>query len=874
MRIRKQVWAHGLLALWLAAAGCAPKFAPPTSAKPSRAPGETTVTNGIGGLGANGGVISNNGSSLSGALTAPASIIGSGGGNIIGSGGGNIIGSGGGNIIGSGGSLRRVLAVFKEAPLAGVTVELRNAAGAVLKDKSGKPFRTTADAKGNYSFKQALPAGTYVLAAILPGNRGEVRAVVPAGRTRVDGGFVSTLTTTYILDRFVSSQADPAKTLAKLPADVEAATRAKAEDALATGTVPTPDELSPRYVVAAVDALRGTSPSFNDQMETVKRLLTVGSISAAVTDGAALSAQLSGPHSFVFGKDGTLYFSEIGNRLVRKLTPDGKIITVAGNGEDRHVDGKGLAAGFTSIGNVGIDLAGNLYVAENYGHYIRKITPDGAVTSWVGTGEDGFADGPGAQAKLGNISDLVTDAAGTVWVLDFENSRLRKVSPDGVVSTVAGDGQFERRDGQGTAASFQMADTIRTNGKLLYVKDNNGIRTVTPEGLVTTVLPTTPDGPGALLGADPAGNIYVGRFSQESFSQELWRVTPDGTAVAVKDDKGKALPAGDVAFAPDGDMILGQPDAIWKVSPAGKVTVLAGGQAQLTNSDASKARFLHPGYVAGDKAGNIYVADIGNNVIRKVAPDGQVSTFAGSGESATKDGQGTAAAFSSVSQLRVDAAGNLYVASERVRKITPDGLVTTLPVTPQFGFDRDAAGNTYTMSGSRLLKITSAGVESALAGMEFSTTESPPPFPTDTGGDGVGPAARFDYVEDLTVGPDGVLYLLDRLMLRKVTADGKVTTLFKTVPPSAVADQDRPETPQSLAIDAKGNFYIYMYDRDGASYITKISPTGTIGRVTLDVTLPGYDGLAGHGLGFNAQGDLIIVDTSNNVLRVVPAAKL
>ncbi|MDB5097908.1 MAG: hypothetical protein JWM80_2329, partial [Cyanobacteria bacterium RYN_339] len=319
------------------------------------------------------GVISNNGASLTvtGLVTAPASVISNNGGTIISD---------------HGGGYR--LQSLVEVPVTGARVMLRDAAGNPVLAPDGQPLVTTTDATGRYGFAGELLPRNYVVGVALAGKKGELTAMVPkqAGPRVADANFVSTLTTRYILDQFVTSQqgTDPLATFDKLPPDVEAATRQKAGAAFAAGSTAVPDDLTPQAIVQTVNDLRRHDRGFDGQMETVRRLLTIGSTTASTTDGPALQAQLGGPLGTAVDAAGNVYIADSGNALIRKLSPAGTISTLAGSGLVGSADGQGTAASFNNPHGIAVDAAGNVFVADSDNRAIRMITPAGLVTTLAG----------------------------------------------------------------------------------------------------------------------------------------------------------------------------------------------------------------------------------------------------------------------------------------------------------------------------------------------------------------------------------------------------------------------------------------------------------------------------------------------------------
>ena len=401
-----------------------------------------------------------------------------------------------------------------------------------------------------------------------------------------------------------------------------------------------------------------------------------------------------------------LYMADSINHTIGKLTPGGVVTTLAGlAGSAGCVDGTGSDARFDSPYGLAVDHAGNLFVAMDVGEFdvtnltsavIRKVTPDGTVTTLAGLAADGTgsADGTGAAAQFNHPTGAAVDVAGNVYVADSENSTIRKVTPDGTVTTLAGLPQsYGSVDGIGSAARFNSPIGVAVDSASnVYVADNwnHTIRKLTPDGLVTTLagLPGqsgTNDGTGSAarffhpcgVAVDSDGNVYVADYANHT----VRKVTPagevttvaglGGTAGSADGTGGAARFNGPFGLTLDGDRNLYVADSgnctIRKVAPDGGVTTLAGmaGSPGSADGTGSGARFYFPRGVALDCSNNLYVADYRNQTIRRVTPGGVVTTLAGLvGICSSTDGPGAFARFSWPSGLAADRAGNLYVADE------------------------------------------------------------------------------------------------------------------------------------------------------------------------------------------------------------------
>ena len=342
------------------------------------------------------------------------------------------------------------------------------------------------------------------------------------------------------------------------------------------------------------------------------------------------------------------------------------VTTLAGNGSQSSVDGTATTASFDSPYGVAVDATGNVYVVA--ASEIRKISPTGIVTTLAGNSTGGSADGTGSAASFNGPIGIAVDAAGYLYIGDTYNNKIRKVSPSGVVTTLAGSGSNGSTDGTGSAATFSQPFGVALDaaGNLYVADQSNKIRKVSPSGDVTT------------LAGSGTGGSADGTGSAASFYY------PSGVAVDA---------AGNVYVT---DYYNSK---IRKISPAGVVTTLAGsGSRSFADGTGAAASFHSPFGVAVDAAGNVYVGDAGNQKIRKITPAGVVTTIAGSGSIGSKDSIGSAASFYNPSGVAVDAAGNVYVAdlyNYKIRKVSPGYGFSISPALPA-GLSIDANG---TISG-------------------------------------------------------------------------------------------------------------------------------------------------------------------------------
>lgn len=323
------------------------------------------------------------------------------------------------------------------------------------------------------------------------------------------------------------------------------------------------------------------------------------------------------------------------------------VTTLAGSGYTDHDNGKGTASGFAMPMGVAVDSSGNVFVADQGNCLIRKIAPDGIVTTLAGSGTIATVDGGGASAAFDFPMGIAVDASGLAYVTDTLGHCVRSVNSNGVVKTIAGQPNVPGAgDGFHSAAAFNQPTGIAVDpAGNLYVADhdNNLIRKIDKDWNVTT-----------LAGQAKVYGSADGTGTAASFSG------PQKIAVDTQ---------GNLFVADTGN------HTIRKITPEGVVTTYAGqaGKPGAVDGKRSEALFNYPDGLAFDSKGNLYVADSGNNAIRKISASGMVSTLAGqAGVTVYADGIGKAGTFKYPMDLTVDRNGCLYVTDgNRVRKIIP-----------------------------------------------------------------------------------------------------------------------------------------------------------------------------------------------------------
>ena len=586
------------------------------------------------------------------------------------------------------------------------------------------------------------------------------------------------------------------------------------------------------------------------------------------TDGSGTNARFFNPTAAAVDGAGNIYVADGGDHTIRKITAGGTVTTLAGSsGHQGSSDGSGSGALFLYPYAVAVDGSGNVYVADSGNHNIRKVTPGGSVSTLAGTaGSPGSTDG--TSALFNTPQGIAVDATGNVYVSDTNNSTIRKITPAGVVSTFAGSpGQTGGSDGTGGSAQFNYPNGLATDAAGdVYVADlgNSTIRKITPGGAVSTLAGSAGqsgsiDGAGgsarfnhpAAVSLDTAGNVYVADTSNQT---------------------------------------------VREISPAGSVTTLAGSPGIGGDADGSgpAASFFYPGGIASTGSGTLYIADTGNHRLRVMASPGAVSTLAGSaGQKGSANGTGGQALFAYPYGISSDGSGHLCVAdsgNNTIREVTTSGVVTTLAGTagvpagssdgvgPAAGFSgpagtaADGNGNIYVADAgnSTIRKITSGGTVTTFAGVADVAGST----------DGTGAAARFNAPNGIAVDSVGNIYVADTKndTIRKITSGGTVTTLAGVAGQTGSGDgaggSARFNGPYAVAVDGAGNVYVTDFFN---STIRKIDTSGTVSTLAGTAGELGYTDATGflarfnqpYGLAVDGSGNVFVADTYNRAIRKV-----
>ncbi len=621
----------------------------------------------------------------------------------------------------------------------------------------------------------------------------------------------------------------------------------------------------------------------------------ISTIAGGLGDGiSALNTSLNFPYATAVDGSGNIYIADNLNHRIRKVTAStGIISTVAGNGIAGY-GGDGSAATLANLNfpmGVTVDGFGNIYIADFSNQRIRKITTStGIISTVAGNGIAAFG-GDGSAATLANLNNpqgVALDVSGNIYIVDRNNHRIRKVTAStGIISTVAGNGiaAFGGDGSASTLANINFPRGVAVDGTgNIYITDqgNLRIRKVTAStGIITTV----------------SGNGIQGYSGDDSVATSAKLFNPIGVAVDG---------AGNIYIADASNHRIRKVTALTGIisTIAGNGTGAYGGD----DSAATLAKLNNPSGITLDGSGNIYIADASNFRIRKITVStGIISSVAGNGSAAYR-GDGSAATMANLNNptgVALDGSGNIFIAdlyNQRVRKITKStGIISTVAgnginayggdssaatlanLNSPNGIAVDSSGNIYIAdrSNHRIRKITaSTGIISTVAGSESLGFGG-------YGGDGsAATSARLNYPMGVAIDGSGNIYIADvnNQRIRKVTeSTGIISTIAGTgtagfTGDGNVANLARLNSPIGVTVDGTGNIYIADANNQRIRKVT--ASTGIINTVAGNGTLgDGGDGsiatsanlYSPSGSAVDGSGNIYIADYGNQRIRKVTA---
>ena len=669
---------------------------------------------------------------------------------------------------------------------------------------------------------------------------------------------------------------------------------------------------------------------------------TLAGYSYVLDGGPATRAWLESPRGVAVDAMGNLYIADQGHHRIRKVdAATGTISTIAGTGEGGYSGDGGPATRGLLRDPVGVavDGEGNVYIADADNHSIRKVDAfTGTISTIAGTGDRGYGGdgGPATQAQLRYPSGVAVDGVGNLYIA--AGRRVRKVdATTGTISTIAGTGEwgYSGDGGPATQAEFTDPFAVTVDGAgNLYISDLRAhcIRKVdATTGTISTIAGTGEwgyggDGGPAIeaqlsephgVAVDAVGNVYITSYwnhrvrKVDTVTGAIstiagtggWGYRGDGgpaTQAEFRYPQGVAVDgAGNLYIADEGNHRVRKIEAV-----TGTISTIAGTGEWGYSGDggpAIEAQLRYPSAVTVDGAGSFYIADSGNNRIRKVSAfTGTINTIAGTGEwgYSGEGGPAIEAQLGYPQAVAVDHVGNLYIAdfhNNRIRKMdAATGTISTIAGTGEWGYSGDGGpatqaqlgypegvavdgvGNLYISDSrnNRIRKVSAfTGTISTIAGTgEWGYS-----------GDG-GPAtqAQLGYPEGVAVDGVGNLYIAAGRRVRKVDATtGTISTIAGTGEwgysgDGGPATQAQLRYPSGLTVDGAGNLYI----ADGSNYrIRKVDVcTGTINTIA-GTGEQGYGGDGGFAtaakLGYatdiavGSNGNVYIADIENHRVRVL-----
>jgi trimeric autotransporter adhesin len=463
-------------------------------------------------------------------------------------------------------------------------------------------------------------------------------------------------------------------------------------------------ELSSYFVGVAADAAGNFYIADSDN-SVIRKVNTSGIISTIAgtagtfgysgDNGPATAASLNFPGGVAVDAAGNVYIADTDNNRIRKVVTSGTISTVAGNGIQGYAgdNGPATSASLDVPGGITVDAAGDMLIADTYSEHIRKVIPAGTITTVAGNGAYRYAGdgGPATNAALNHPNDIAVDNSGDVLIADLLNERVREVSNNGTIATVAGNGiaGFSGDNGLATSASLFYPGWLAIDGSgNLYIADeaNYRVRKVNPAGTITTV----------------AGNGVYGYSGDNG----------PATSASMSEPAGLAVDAGGNLYIAD---IYNH--VVRKVDTSGTITTIAGNGTEGHSGDggpATSASFESPVGLAVDASGNLFISDEGYPVVRKVTTGGIIWTVAGNGKYGYSgdNGPATSATLSTPIGVAVDALGNLFIAdagNSDVREVA-GGVITTVAGNGTFGFSGDGGAPTSAaLSSPHAVTLDAAG---------------------------------------------------------------------------------------------------------------------------------------------------------------------
>ncbi len=694
-------------------------------------------------------------------------------------------------------------------------------------------------------------------------------------------------------------------------------------------------------VGAVVDASAGNFPSRFYRALLLPAVVTNGIITTVAGGGPATTG-LAEPFGSRVDASGNLFITDTYNNVIRKLSTNGVLSVVAGNGKLGYSGDGGPATDaslYLPVGDVAVDASGNLFIPDTGNNRVRKVSANGVITTVAGNGTPGYA-GDGGPAPSGSLwlpEGVAVDASGNLFIADWNNNLIREVSTNGIITTVAGNrvGGYSGDGGYATNASLDIGPGVAldTSG-ILFIADqyNNRIREVSTNGIITTVAGNGAqgsccDGDHATIAqlnnpydavVDASGNLFI----EDALNYRIRKVDTNGIITTVagdgifgySGDGGLATsaelgnPQGGVAVDATGNLYIGDTyDAhIRKVSTHGTITSVAGdgtGRFSGDGGPATNSTLNFPSGLTLDASGNLFIVDNGNERVREISTNGIITTVAGDGGNGffgSYSGDGGPATGANLNDpaggVAVDGSGNVFIAdtsSHRIRKVSTNGIITTVAGTGIAGYNGDniaatnadlkypwgvavdGSGNLFIADtvNDRIRRVSTNGIITTVAGTGVAGYNRD---------DIAATSADLYSPRRVAVDASGNLFIADAYnnRIRKVDTNGIIATVAGNGVAGYCCDggpatSAELNSPYWVAVDRPGNLFIADYSN---SRVRKVSTNGII------TTVAGNGGFAylgdggaatkttlaqPTGVAVDAAGNLFIADYYNSRIRKV-----
>ncbi len=536
--------------------------------------------------------------------------------------------------------------------------------------------------------------------------------------------------------------------------------------------------------------------------------------------GQATSAELKNPTGIAIDHRGNIYIADLGNNCIRKINAKGIITTVAGTDTSGHI----IPVKLNYPVSVAVDIKGNLYIADEGNNCIQKIDRKGRITTVAGNGKQGYSGDGGlaTNAELGRPTGVAVDNTGNIYIADWFNNRIRKVDTSGIISTFAGDGIAGYcGDGEDSKKAELITPYTVSNDALgnVYIVDygNHRIRKVNSKGIISTI----------------AGNGVQNYFGDGGPATNAELNSPSGVAVG----KNGVIYCADKSG-----------NFIHKIDTNGIISIIAGNGAKGFSGDGRSsvnAQFNSPSLLSIDSIANLYIADLGNQRIREINNKGIISTMAGCGVIGfSGDGsRATDAKMNAPYNITLNSKGDMFIAdfgNQRIRKVDKNGIISTIAgngtigytgdggpaINAQLNYPSDAItdsfGNIYISDESNncIRKINSAGIISTIAGNGTAGY---------SGDSGKAISAQLAGPIGLVLDNNGNLFVADNgnNCIRMITTDRYIFTIAGDgneghCGNGGDAINAELNSPYGLAIDSNGNIYVADYANNEIRKLTPI----------------------------------------------------